>query len=251
MHDESDSAGMKRADIIGKRDDLLMKLIQPTCRQHLTAEDMAFITSVLGDGRRADSFLEGLLIDPDTRDVILDSEMLVKAIMCNPKCLRISAYLFFYLITRHELSLMGLDDRETADYVAELLAEFSREERLLRPLDDSDFASEYLVDMLEKISRSEEANRFALRAHIGNYTLFMTGLYPERIRHREERHGAPGVDYYEQVGRMNFDIASHLRSAKDLELTSVLERLAASFHTIRVALNDVAERVIFTQPLLL
>ncbi|MBN1676724.1 MAG: hypothetical protein JXR37_37110 [Kiritimatiellae bacterium] len=223
-----------------------MKVIQPNCREHLTGPDLDFIVSVLGSGEREAQFLTGLLTDPDVRDQILDNPLLVQAVLEHDGCLQISCHLYFYLLVRHGLLQAGLDDRELADYVAELLSEFSRSARMAKPLpDDEAFSPEYLVDMLIALARHETDNRFILRAHIGNCSLFMTGLFPDRISYREEHRGAPGLSYYETLGSASFGEASRFRLADEYHLASVFRRLSDRFHKVRTALNDVTARFLF------
>jgi hypothetical protein len=40
--------------------------------------------------------------------------------------------------------------------------------------------------------------------HIGNYSLFLTGVFPERIRARAEQRGFPDLRYYESLGRSQY-----------------------------------------------
>src|SRR2546422_11730142 len=41
-------------------------------------------------------------------------------------CLRISTHFYFYVLVRHVFKRSGIEDRVVADYVAEVLAEYSR-----------------------------------------------------------------------------------------------------------------------------
>ena len=72
-----------------------------------------------------------------------------------------------------------------------------------------------LRERREEIPRLAEffGRRFAVRAHMGNLSLFLTGLCAERIAYRRDRRGAPGMDYYEGIGRASFHVASRLRPA--------------------------------------
>ena len=40
-----------------------------------------------------------------------------------------------------------------------------------------------------------------MRAHLGNYALWLSGLFPDYIEARHWRRGAPDLDYYEEMGR--------------------------------------------------
>src|SRR5438552_18399385 len=106
-----------------------MKLIQPNCRVQFAAEDIEFIVSVLGRKLGAGQCLIQLLSDPESRDLILDDEMLFHALLERGGCLRVSSRFYFYILVRHAFRRADIQDREVADYVAEVLAEFARTER--------------------------------------------------------------------------------------------------------------------------
>lgn len=225
-----------------------MKMILPNCRNHLTAQDVEFILAVLGRGDKERKLLSEFLTDRVARDIILDNGKLLDAIQDQPESLRISCYLYFYLLVRHSLKHLALNDEEVADYVAELLAEFSQEARRVRPIPGDSRAFEYLVDMIQARVACRDDERFLLRAHLGNYALFMTGLFWERIAYKERTHGAPGIDYYERIGSDSFQEASRDHLAEEFGVSSVLERLAQGFHHVRLALNDMTQRFLAIRP---
>ena len=103
-----------------------MNVIQPNCRIQFTAEDVEFIVSVLGSKAGATETLTRLLADEETRDLILDDEALFRAVLEQRACLRISTHFYFYVLVRHMFKRSGIEDRVVADYVAEVLAEYSR-----------------------------------------------------------------------------------------------------------------------------
>ena len=220
-----------------------MKVIQANCRVQFTANDVDFILAVLGRKRSAAESLLLLLADPETRDLILDDDLLFRALLEQGGCLRVSPHLYFYVLVRHVLRRSGLEDRRVADYVAELLTEFSREERTRCVTPDGTGRLDYFFDMLAALEKADDHTAFWIRAHIGNHSLFLSGVFPERIRHRSERRGAPGLRYYQDLGRANFRAASDHRLATRYDLASVFDTLAEHFEPARRALNDLSERV--------
>jgi hypothetical protein len=219
-----------------------MKVIQPNCRVQFTAEDIAFILAVLGKKDDGPS-LVALLTDLETRDLILDNDALFHALLEQRGCLRVSSHFYFYVLVRHVLRESGIEDRSVADYVAEMLTEFSREERSrlvapghARPLD-------YFFEMLAALQTADDRTAFYIRAHIGNHSLFLSGVFPDRIRHRAERRACPDLKYYEELGRINFRVASNHRLAQRYDVASIFDTLSNRFAKTRLALNDLAERV--------
>ena len=218
-------------------------MIHANCRVQFTAADMDFITAVLGKNKDSMPFLVSLLTDLETRDMILDDEMLFRALLEHRGWLKVSPHLYFYVLVRRVLKQSGLDDRAVSDYVAELLTEFLREERTrciirgqLQPMD-------YFFEMLTALQTADDYTAFCLRAHIGNHSLFFSGVFPERIRARAEQRGFPGLQYYRDLGRASFRAASHHRLANEFELAPIFDVLSARFEPTRLALNDLAERL--------
>ena len=221
-----------------------MKVIQANCRVQFTAEDVEFVLATLGGNGAKTECLTKLLGDAESRDSILDDEQLFHALLERRGCLTVSNHFYFYVLVRHVLKRSGLESREVADYVAELLVEFSQTERAhftgaggAPPLD-------YLFEMMAAVREADDFTRFQLRAHIGNQSLFMSGIFLERIHARTERRGFPDVRYYEALGGANFRMASDHRLARRYHLDSVYTVLGESFHATRLALNDMAERLL-------
>jgi hypothetical protein len=136
-----------------------------------------------------------------------------------------------------------IHDRAVADYVAEVLTEFARAERARCVVPGQANPLDYFFEMLAALRTADERTSFQIRVHIGNHSLFLSGVFPERIRFRAEQRGFPDLKYYESVGRSQYRAASDHRLAQRYELSAVLGTLAERFETTRLALNDIAERL--------
>jgi hypothetical protein len=221
-----------------------MKLIQPRCRRQFAAEDMAFVVSVLAGTLTESECLVKLLADEDSRDEILDNEAIFRALLEKRGCLRVSSRFYFYVLVRQVFRRFNLEDRVLADYVAEVLAEFAQAERSRCVVAGEAAALEYFFELLSALERADDLTRFHLRLHIGNYSLFLAGVFPERIRSRAETRGFPDLRYYEGLGRSNYRAASDHRLAQRYELAGVLTTLADRFGQTRAALNDLSDRLL-------
>jgi len=217
-------------------------VIRPNCRVQFTAEDVEFVLGVLGPKAGSAETLVQLLGDEETRDLILDDESLLRAVLEHRNCLRISTHFYFYILVRHAFRRSGLQERPLADYVASVLAEFSQFERTRcvvkgQPID-------YFFEMLAALQTADDTTSFYIRAHIGNQSLFLSGVFPDRIRFRAERKGAPGLNYYEGLGKSNFRAASDHRLARKYDLDGIFNTLSERFQETRLALNDLRERLV-------
>ncbi len=217
-------------------------VIRPNCRIQFSAEDIDFIVVVLGSKAGSSATLVQLLADEETRDLILDDEALLRAVLEHRNCLRISSHFYFYILVRHSFRRSGLKDRPLADYVASVLATFSQVERTQCRLNGEPL--DYFFEMLAALQTADDTTAFHLRAHIGNQSLFMSGVFPDRIRLRAERKGFPGLTYYEGLGSANFRVASDHRLARKYDLEGIFATLSDRFHDTRLALNDLRERLV-------
>src|SRR5512146_2097969 len=107
-----------------------MKLVQANCRVQFAAEDIEFILSVLGGKIGTAECLIKLLADEESRDLILDDEALLHALLERRGCLKVSSRFYFYILVRNVFRRSDIQDRTVADYVAEVLTEFARAERV-------------------------------------------------------------------------------------------------------------------------
>ena len=220
-----------------------MKMIQPNCRMQFAAEDIDFILSVLGQKLGTAECLVKLLADEESRDLILDDEALFHALLERRGCLRVSTRFYFYILVRQVFRRADIQDRAVADYVAEILAEFARTERGRLVVPGQALPLDYFFEMLAALRTVDDRTGFLIRVHIGNYSLFLSGVFPERIRSRAESRGFPDLKYYENLGRTQYRVASDHRLAQRFELSRVLGTLSERFQTSRLALNDIADRL--------
>ena len=218
-------------------------MIQANCRVQFAAEDVDFILSVLGRKMGDAECLVRLLSDEESRDLILDDEALFHALIERRGCLRVSSRFYFYILVRTVFRRSGIQDRAVADYVAELLAEFAQAERGRCMIPGRPIPLDYFFEMLAALETADERTSFLIRAHIGNYSLFLSGVFPDRIRFRAEMRGFPDVKYFEALGRTQYRVAGDHRLARRYELTPIFNTLAERFQTTRLALNDIADRL--------
>jgi len=218
-------------------------VIKANCRERFTAADFDFVVRTLSRSERDSVNLVELLTDAEVRDGILDSPRLVQSLLADGAPLTISPQLYFYILLRHVLKDTGLGDRDVSDYLASLLETFSQTVRLRSPANGHTGPIQYVSDMLIALRDASPAQSFLIRAHVGNYSLFITGMFHETVQHRSQR-GAPDVSYYEDLGRSNFRVAAGHQVARSCALSEVFEKLADGFRDIRLALNHLSDSLL-------
>jgi len=180
---------------------------------------------------------------PNTLESALTSESIVQRVIFDrDKLLRISPFLLFNVLLRQVLDDHRRPaERRVVNYLANLMALFVTQHRLYR-IDSADAeAYGYLVDMIQQAVDADRQRRFLVHAHVGNFSLFMTGMFGAYLEERF-KHGrrTVGSDYYADLGSASFSQASALPPAQEFHLTEVFVRLALTFDTYRRALGNIA-----------
>jgi hypothetical protein len=220
-------------------------MIRADTRSRLTAADLQLVVLLLSRGsahRRA--ALERRL-QAEGPDGVLDAAELLERLLAVRTMLVPSEALFFYVLVRHTLREAGIDDRELTDYLASMLLDFGRRDRAWRVDWNDDQQHRYLADILIDLEASEGERRFRVMVHLGNYALWLAGLFPDYIAARHLRKGGPDVTYYDALGRRGFGLASDHALADRYGLDGVLRTAAERFPLLRGALNGMSDRVFF------
>jgi hypothetical protein len=218
-------------------------MIKANCRERFTAADFDFVVQTLSRSRCDSVNLVELLTDAALRDTILDNPRLMESLLADGTPLTISPQLYFYILLRHVLKDTGFQDRNVSDYLASLLETFSQTARMKSPANGHESPIQYVSDMLIALRDASPAQSFLIRAHVGNYALFLTGIFHETVQHRSQR-GAPDVGYYEDLGRSSFRAAAGHQVARSCALSGVFETLAEGFRDIRLALNHLSDSLL-------
>ena len=220
-------------------------MIRANTRGRLTAADLQLVILLLSRGsahKRA--YIERRLAS-EGPDPLLDSPELLERLLTVRTMLVPSEALFFYVLVRHALCVAGVDDRDLADYLAALLLDFGQRDRAWRVDWNDDQRHRYLVDILADLEATDGARRFKVMVHLGNYALWLAGLFPDYIAARHLRKGGPDVTYYDALGRRGFGLASDHELATEYGLVAVLRTAAERFSALRGALNGMSDRVFF------
>ena len=78
---------------------------------------------------------------------------------------------------------------------------------------------------------------------MGNYALFISGIFYENIAIRSQR-GAPNCSFYEDMGRSSFHAVATHDVARRYEMSGLFKKLADQFHECRIALNRLADELV-------
>jgi hypothetical protein len=185
---------------------------------------------------------------PTTLESMLSSDYLFHKVCDRTRLLLdVSPFLLFNVLLRRTLwGQRGSLDRRIINYLANLLALFSRTERLYRVDPDDRTTYDYLLDLIAEARGADARRRFLIHSHVGNYALFLTGMFPRWIE-RRHRYGRRPVDahHFVDFGRSHFQEAGRHPLAREFRLDEVFLRLALMFDYYRAALNRMSETYLF------
>ena len=138
---------------------------------------------------------------------------------------------FFERVTQRSFRDLALDDPPVASYLADLLTRFARSEALYAVRDLPPRRLDGVAGALLAIQHAwdwsspdfnPESER-ALRRHIGDYTLFMTGVFREHV----DRLAVTG--YYEDEGRRAYRFVSETARTGGQTEAPLFRRLSDRF----------------------
>jgi len=219
-------------------------MIVPNVRSSFGRAEAAYLVWLLARGSESDRDREEHRLRENGLDDILDDPRTFNAIMAGPGLSTAPARLVFYLLVRHAMLEDGLDDRAVTDYLAALLVAFGNGHRAFTA-DAQDTELLYLTDILAAADAASGRREFLLRVHLGEFALWLSGLFPDFISQRVHRRGAPGLDYYEQLGATGFRQAARFADAERHGLDLLYRRCADTFPALRIALNRISDRHLF------
>lgn len=220
-------------------------MIVPNVRASFGPAEIEFVSQLLKQVHGLDDAGAQNRIETHGFDAVLDDPRTLNALMSTGGISAAPASLVFYLLVRHSLLEDGLDDSALADYLAALLLDFGRRDRQHQVEDGDGESFYYLVDLIQALETASGRRSFLLNAHLGNFALWLTGLFPDHIAARVQRRGSPGIGYYETVGAAGYRTAAESDDAEHLGLDDVLHSCAISFPALRLALNRIADRYLF------
>lgn len=221
-------------------------MILPNVRSSLGRDDVALLIGLLSQGDPRAREREEARVREEGLDAVLDDPRTLNALLGSDGISRIPSRLVFYLLVRHSLLEAGVESAAAADYLAAMLLEFGQSQRAYRPTEDWKETYRYLVDIVAALESAKGREAFLLRAHLGNFALWLSGLFPDHITARVNRRGAPGLRYYEEMGATGYRLAADCRDAEDWGLDGLYHSFAENFPVLRIALNRIADRHLFS-----
>ena len=155
--------------------------------------------------------------------------------------------LFGELVWRHFFADLRLEEPQIANYVSDVLADFVHVDNLFRIRNSLGEPLKNVGEMLLESNPLHQANSFdrerTVRKHVGDYTLFMTGLFPESVasvRKTKRPHLDAFIDFV-STGKESYAIVSSFNQFEYRDEAPLFRRLSENFELCVFGLNLVKQ----------
>jgi hypothetical protein len=220
-------------------------MIRANVRDMLDRDDAQLALRLIAQGSREEYEIAERQLRESGIDALLNHSALLPALLRHEQGMNASLPLFVCVAVRASLRRMGETDAMIADYLAALLLHFGLRDRSQRVSEVDDQTYTIAADIAADIDDPDYTRSFLVRAHMGNYALWLSGLFPDYIEHRCRRRGGPDLEYYEEMGRRGFSLASRHRLASENNMAELFRSVAERFLTLRIALNSISDAMLF------
>lgn len=220
-------------------------MVQPSVRASLTRNDAQMALHVIARGRSADLAEGERRLAQEGMDALLDDPRLVAGLLRTERGAGASYALVAYVVMRYALTRLGEQDRTLADYMASLFMEFGVKDRAHRISRWDDETYDTLAGLLSATEGSDPERSFLVRTHLGNYALWLSGIFPDHIEERRWRRGGPDLNYYETMGRTGYALAARHRLAREAGVSELYALASERFRVMRIALTGVSDALLF------
>ena len=220
-------------------------MILANIRQRLTRDDAQLALRLVSRGSASEYSAAEDALRRHGVDALLDDPRLATALVECRQAAHASLPLFAYVVVRHALQRVQEHDRGISDYVASILVHFAMRDNAHRISASDDEVYDTVAALLAEVDHGDATRRFLVQTHLGNYALWLGGLFPDRVEERRSRRGGPDLEYYDEMGQRGFALAAQHRLAKQYGMEALFEAAAERFPRIRAALNEVSDRFLF------
>jgi hypothetical protein len=134
---------------------------------------------------------------------------------------------------------LGVADPPLIDYLSDLLVRFVRIDTIFGIRNAQGQRLQQVSDMLVEAGCRTDRPQRDLHRHIGDFTLFYVGVFPEAIEQIKKRELKDSLLNYCEQGKRAYHLASELTDGDHREEASLLQRLSDEFELCSVGLAKV------------
>ena len=134
---------------------------------------------------------------------------------------------------------LGVADPRLVDYLVELLVRFVKMDAIFRIRDARGRRLQEVAEMLLEAQQRQAKPQREIYRHIGDFTLFWSGVYPEALSRLRSSDCKDHLIDYCQQGKESYYIASTFDEDPYGDEAPVLRRLSQEFELCTFGLNQI------------
>jgi hypothetical protein len=149
--------------------------------------------------------------------------------------------LFQQTVRRAFHDRLGLPSHEISAYLTDMLVDFVHRDNIFRIRDPQGVSLEEVAEMLLEADMSAHATSFdrerAVHKHIGDFTLFWAGIYPEALKALQSPLRADHLIDYVRQGKQSYYIVSTFEQGRYAGDAGLFRHLSEEFELCIYGLN--------------
>ncbi|TWT57588.1 hypothetical protein KOR42_09500 [Thalassoglobus neptunius] len=135
----------------------------------------------------------------------------------------------------------GVADPPLIDYLSDMLVRFTRVDVIFKVRDVVGRRLEEVAEMMMEAEQCTSKPKAEIHRHIGDFTLFWTGVYPEGLKRLKALDRKDAMIDYQAQGKRSYYLASQLSGEPEEPRSGVLRRLSQEFELCSEGLRKVRE----------
>ena len=156
-------------------------------------------------------------------------------------------HLFGALVKRTFLQTLGVHEPGVTDYLADVLTDFAHFKQIYKVKDLQGRPLHEVADMLMQADVRLQANSFnrerEVHKHIGDFTLFWAGVYPESLAQMQAQARKDHLLDYVKQGKNSYAIAASFDYGDYRPQAPILKKLSEEFELCLYGLNIVRKEM--------
>ncbi len=132
---------------------------------------------------------------------------------------------------------LGVADPHLIDYLSDLLVRFIKIDSIFRIRDAEGRWLEEVAEMTLEAEQRQAQPKREIHRHIGDFTLFWAGIYPEALKRLRSPDRKDHLIDYCQQGKRSYYIASTFEEEPYRQEAPILRRLSRDFELCSFGLN--------------
>lgn len=139
---------------------------------------------------------------------------------------------------------LGVADVQLIDYVGDMMLRFIRVDSLYALRQNDGMRTKHLVQMVHDAERRIGLAKREVYRHVGDFTLFWSGMYPESLQAKGHSDLAPVgyLDYCRQ-GKRAYAIAAQIEGGEDRPPSELIHRMSEHFEMCAYGLREIRRQM--------